>query len=401
MLYVFGDGEWFIRKHFFGFLDSHFVLFKVFIDVALVPQECGWLGQYPHKKSIRLSYTNVNIEYKGCDRNRVACYSRRQGGTDVPVFTTIIIRPIFNLLVAIYALLPGHNFGLAIIIFTVVVRLALWPLLKKQLHQAKQMRQLAPEIKKIKAATKGNKQKEALMMQELYKERGINPFGSIGIMILQLPILIGLYSGLRRVVDDPHQLVTFSYPFLQHLGWMKELAGNIHKFDHTLFGAVDLTRSALGPKGTYWPAMVIVIGSAIVQFYQSKQLMPGDKDSKGLRAIMRDAGSGKQADQTELNAAVGRSTRFLLPAMIFLFTVNLPSALSLYWLVGGLVAFIQQSLALKEDTTEMEALADKPSEKKDATKIKEAEVVQDATPDNTAKPTKPKRKKSAKKRRRK
>lgn len=317
------------------------------------------------------------------------------------MFTTIIIRPIFNLLVAIYALLPGHNFGLAIIIFTVVVRLVLWPLLKKQLHQAKLMRQLAPEIKKIKAATKGNKQKEALMMQELYKERGINPFASIGVMLLQLPILIGLYSGLRRVIDNPHQIISFSYPFLHHLSWMKQLAANPHLFDHSLFGVVDLTRSALGPHGTYWPAMVIVLGSAVVQYYQSKQLLPGDKDSKGLRAIMRDAGAGKQADQAELNAAVGRSTRFLLPAMIFLFTVNLPSALSLYWLVGGLVAFIQQSIALKEDTTEMEALADKPSSKKNPAKIKEAEVVEDKAPDNTAKSTKPKRKKVPKKRRRK
>jgi YidC/Oxa1 family membrane protein insertase len=317
------------------------------------------------------------------------------------VFTTIIIQPIFNLLVAIYALLPGHNFGVAIIIFTVVVRLALWPLLKKQLHQAKLMRGLQPEIKKIKAATKGNKQKEALMMQELYKERGINPFGSIGIMLLQLPILLGLYSGLRRVVDDPHQLVTFSYPFLQHLSWMKELAGNIHQFDSTLFGVVDLTRSALGPKGIYWPAMLIVVASAVVQYYTSKQLMPADKDSKGLREIMRDAGSGKQADQSELNAAVGRSTRFLLPFMIFLFTVNLPSALSLYWLVGGLVAFIQQGIVLREDTTEMETIADKKSSKqKNAAQIKEAEVVEESAA-HPAKTTGPKRKKSSKKRRRK
>src|SRR5581483_7575155 len=146
--------------------------------------------------------------------------------------------------------------------------------------------------------------------------------------------------------------------FLRHLGWMKELARNIHRFDHSLFGVVDLTRSAFGPHGAYWPAFVIVLGSAVTQYYTSKQLMPGDKDSKGLRAIMREASSGKQADQSELNAAVGRSTRFLLPVMIFIFTVNLPSALSLYWLVGGWVAFIQQSIALKEDTTEMEALAD-------------------------------------------
>jgi YidC/Oxa1 family membrane protein insertase len=319
------------------------------------------------------------------------------------VFTTIIIRPIFNLLVAIYALLPGHNFGLAIIIFTVVVRLLLWPLLKKQLHQAKLMRQLQPEIKKIKAATKGNRQKEALMMQELYKERGINPLGSIGIILLQLPILIGLYSGLRRLVNDPHQLTTFSYPFLQHLSWMKELAHNIHLFDHTLFGVVDLTRAATSAHGgIYWPAMVIVLGSAIVQYYQSKQLMPTDKDSKGLRAIMREAGSGKQADQSELNAAVGRSTRYLLPVMIFLFTVNLPSALSLYWLVGGLVAFIQQSIALREDTTEMEAIAD-TKEKKDVDKITEAEVVEDdsAATSTKVRPSKPQRKKTTKKRRRK
>lgn len=322
------------------------------------------------------------------------------------MFTTIIVRPIFNLLVAIYALLPGHNFGLAIIIFTIVVRLALWPLLKKQLHQAKLMRQLQPEIKKIKAATKGNRQKEALMMQELYKERGINPFSSIGIVLLQLPILIGLYSGLRRVVEDPHQLLTFSYPFLRHLVWMQHLQHNIGNFDHTLFGFIDLTRAASGPHGIYWPAMALVLGSAIIQYFQSKQLLPTDKNSKGLRQIMKEAGSGKQADQTELNAAVGRSTQFLLPGMIFLFTVNLPSALSLYWLVGGLVAFIQQSIALREDTEEMEALADQPSKKKDASKIKEAEVVEEKsaaakTSPTPAKSTKPQRKKSSKKRRRK
>jgi YidC/Oxa1 family membrane protein insertase len=169
------------------------------------------------------------------------------------MFTTIIVQPIFNLLVLIYALLPGHNFGLAIIIFTVVVRLLLWPLVRKQLHQAKLMRKLQPDLKRIKKAAKGDKQKEGTMMMELYKERGINPFGSIGMLILQIPILIGLYSGLRRVVDNPHALVSFSYPALQHLSWMEKLSHNIHLFDGTLFGVVNLIRPALGPKGLYCP----------------------------------------------------------------------------------------------------------------------------------------------------
>jgi len=290
------------------------------------------------------------------------------------MFTTIIVKPIFNLLVLIYGLLPGHNFGLAIIIFTIIIRILLWPLVKKQLHQAKAMRELQPEIKRVKQQAKGDRQKESAMLMELYKERGINPLGSIGVLIPQFLVLIGLYSGLRKVVLDPHAIVTFAYPGLQHLGWMQHIAHNIHAFDQTLFGIVDLTRSATGKGGIYWPAMIIVLGSAIMQYYQSKQLMPNDKNARSLRQILSAAGEGKQADQSEVNAAVGRSTRYLLPFFIFLVTVNLPAALGLYWLTGGIVAFIQQDRVLRRDETEMEAIADKPS-KKDVKAIPEAEVV--------------------------
>ena len=310
------------------------------------------------------------------------------------MFTTLIVQPIFNLLVLIYALLPGHNFGLALIIFTVIVRLLLWPLVKKQLHQAKAMRKLQPELKKIKKAAAGDRQKESTMMMALYKERGINPFGSIGVLLLQIPILIGLYAGLRRVIDDPHQLVSFSYPALQHLSWMKELAGNIHLYDSSLLGVVDLKRAALGNNGVYWPAMLIVVGSAITQYYQAKQLMPKDKDARSLKTILKDAGSGKQADQSEVNAAVGRSTRFIFPAMIFLFTINLPAALGLYWFVGGLVAYIQQAIVLREDEEEMEKEADEPT-KKTSKAVIEGEVVatKPIAKKSSKKPTKKGRKK--------
>jgi YidC/Oxa1 family membrane protein insertase len=310
------------------------------------------------------------------------------------LFTTLIAQPVFNLLVLIYAILPGHNFGLAIIIFTIIVRLLLWPLLKKQLHQTKMMRKLQPELKRIKKEAKGNRQQESLMTMELYKERGINPFSSIGVVIVQLPILIALYSGLHKVIVNPHDLVSFAYPALQNLSWMKELAGNIHLFDGSLFGIVDLTRAASGKAGLYFPALILVLGSAIVQFYQTKQLMPNDKDARGLKAILSDAGTGKSADQSEVNAAVGRTTRYILPVMIFLFTVSLASALSLYWFVGGLVAFIQQSIVLKEDTEEMEVIADTPA-KKDIEAIPEAEIV---TPPKTKKTSSKKRSHNKKRR---
>ena len=296
------------------------------------------------------------------------------------MFTTLIVQPIFNLLVLIYALLPGHNFGVAIILFTIIVRLLMWPLVKRQLHQAKAMRELQPEIKRVKAEAKGDRQKESAMLMELYKEKGINPVGSIIVLIPQFLILIGLYSGLTRVVHNPQSLTTFAYPVLQHLGWMEHLSHNIHNFDNTLFGSVDLTKAAISQAGVYLPAMIIAVASSIMQYYQSKQLMPNDKNARSLRTILREAGSGKQADQSEVNAAVGRSTRFFLPAMILLITVKLPAALGLYWLTGGVVAYIQQARVLRQDETEMEAIADRPS--KNVAAIPEAEVI---TPPKTKK----------------
>src|SRR5437868_959261 len=271
------------------------------------------------------------------------------------IFTTIIVQPIFNLLVFIYAILPGHNFGLAIIIFTILIRLLLWPLVKKQLNHAKAMRELQPEIKKIKAAAKGDRQKESQLTMELYKEREINPFASLGILIVQLPILIGLYSGLNRIIKNPHQIVTFSYSFVQHLSWIKALSHDIHRFDNSLLGVVNLTRTAVGPKGIYWVGIFIAAAAALAQYFQSKQLMPQSKDARGLRAILSEAGKGKTADQSEVNAAVGRSTMFLVPGLVFIFAIRLALALPLYWLASSVVAYIQQSRVLKEDAEEADS----------------------------------------------
>lgn len=279
------------------------------------------------------------------------------------MFTTIIVQPIFNLLVFITAIVPGHNFGLAIILFTILVRLLMWPLVRKQLHHAKAMRQLQPELKRIKKAAAGDRQKESQLMMELYKERAINPFSSIGILIVQIPILIGLYASIRRIINDPHTMATFSYPFLHHLSWIQQISTDIHKFDSSLFGLVNLTKTASGPGGVYWPAMIIVLASAIAQYLQSKQLMPSSKDSRGLRQIMREAGEGKTADQTEVSTAVSRSTVMFIPLIVFLVSLHLAVALPLYWLVSSTMAYIQQARVLEGDVAEEEAIADRPATK--------------------------------------
>lgn len=278
------------------------------------------------------------------------------------MFTTLIVQPIFNILVAIYAVLPGHNFGLAVIIFTILVRMAMWPLVKKQLYHTKAMRELQPELKKIKKSAGGDKQKESAMVMELYKEREINPFGSIGLIIIQLPVIFALYTAINKIVKDPNVINSFTYPFLQHLSWMKELLADPSKFDNTLLGLVDLTKPAL-PKGgaIYMPAFIIVALSAVAQYFQGKQLLPQSSESKRLRDILREASEGKQADQGEMAAATGKFTQFMIPGFVFIFTVSLPSALPLYWLTTSLVAIIQQAKILNKDESELEKALPKTS----------------------------------------
>lgn len=305
------------------------------------------------------------------------------------VFNVLIAQPIFNLLIIIVAILPGHNLGMAIIIFTILVRLALYPLLKKQLHHAIAMRKLQPEMKKIKKAAAGDKQQESKLMMELYKEREINPFASIGIILAQLPILIALYQGLTKLINDPQAIFTISYSWVQNLPYIQRLASNIGQFDETLLGFVDLTKPALNGGSVYWPAMIIVLASVVVQYFQSKQLIMTGGPSRSLRAIFKDSATGKEVDQTEVQAATARFTLFFIPFIIFFVSATLASALALYWLVGGLVAWYQQTRILKQDADEMIAIVDK-----------EPAVAEVIPPKNKTKKKKPTAKKKSTKKRR-
>jgi membrane protein insertase Oxa1/YidC/SpoIIIJ len=193
------------------------------------------------------------------------------------------------------------------------------------------------------------------MMMELYKEKEIKPLSQIGLMIVQIIVFLALFSGLNRVVKNPQEIIDFSYPVIQNLSWMKEVAADITKFDESFLGSIDLTRAAIGDgQSLYIPALLLVLGSAIIQFLQIKQTLPQAKDGRKLRDILKDANSGKQADTSEMNAAMGRNLAYFMPGLIFILTIGFPAALALYWFVGGLIAYAQQSKLLKQDEFMME-----------------------------------------------
>ncbi len=277
------------------------------------------------------------------------------------MFETLIVQPIFNALMFIYSLIPGGDFGVAIIIFTVLIRVVLYPLVKAQLHQTKMMRKMQPELKKIKELANGNKQVEAMQQMELYKRYGINPFRSILILLIQLPIFIGLYQVIQVVTLHRDKVDHYMYEGLKQIDAIKQVIAHPDQFNHTMLGFIDLTKTAFSAQGINWVLLGLSIVSAVTQYIMTKQTMPTNKTTKRFRDVMAEAAVGKESDPSEATAAMMNNMVKFMPIMMFFIMVSLPGALALYYTVSNIVAVAQQHYLLGKDTEEMDELADEPT----------------------------------------
>ena len=272
-------------------------------------------------------------------------------------FDEFIVRPILNLLMAIYSLIP--DFGISIIIFTILVRLLLWPLIKKQLHQAKAMRKMQPELAKIKKQYAKNPQMRNLAMMELYKKHNISAFGSIGVLIIQLPILIAMYRVVQIFVSSRADLGKYVYDFVKNLPVANNLVNNPDQFNQNFLGIIDLTQHAVSKDGVVIGLLVLAGVAAYLQYLTSKQLSPQSDSKRKLRDILAEAGGGKEADQSEVNAIMTRKMMKFMPLMMFMVTIYLPAALALYLATASAVGYLQNHIILKQDSLEMEEVANK------------------------------------------
>lgn len=293
------------------------------------------------------------------------------------IFELLIVQPIFNLLVGIYSILPGQDFGVALIIFTIIIRFAMWPLIVRQLHQVKQMRKLQPELAKIKKATKGNRQLESMQMLELYKKHDVKPFRSILTLLIQLPIFIALFQVIQIFTSHRDQIGKFTYDFLENFGPIKTLIEQPESFNEKLLGIVDLTTHAIGPNGVNIFLVILAIVAAGTQYIISKQTAP-TTSTKRFRDVMAEASAGKQPDQAELNAVMMSKMVKFLPFLMLFIMLTLPGALALYYATSNIFAAIQQHFILKRDADEMDKIADevivKPAAKKATAKAREKQA---------------------------
>lgn len=279
------------------------------------------------------------------------------------MFDTLIVQPIFNILVLIYSIVPGADFGIALIIFTIFVRFLMYPLVKKQLHQSRAMQKMQPALKKIQAQFKDDKQAQGVAMMELYKKHNISPWRSIVILFIQIPIFLALFTVIQIFSQHRDQIGKWTYDFLENLPAIHSIIQNPSNFNHTAFGFIDLTKTSVNAGQIYWPLMVVAVIGAATQYIMSKQIMPKNSQTqkRSFKQIMEDAASGKQQDQSDVNQMVSNNMMKFMPIMMFFIMISLPGALALYYVISNLVAVAQQGYILKGDEEELEEIAEEPA----------------------------------------
>ena len=283
-------------------------------------------------------------------------------------FDTVIVQPIFNLLMLIYSLIP--DFGISIIIFTILVRLLLWPLVKKQLHHTKAMRKMQPELAKINKQYAKNPQMRNLAMMELYKKHNISVFGPIGILLIQFPILIAMYRVVQIFASNRADLGKYVYGAVKNLPVANNLVNNPDQFNQNFLGIFDLTQHAISKNGVVIGLLVLAVLAAVLQYLTAKQLSPNSDSKRRLRDILSEAGSGKEADQSEVNAVVSRKMMKFMPVMVFLIIIYLPGALAMYMTTANAVGYLQNLIILRKDSSEMEDIANEKAPKPSKAKAK-------------------------------
>ena len=245
-------------------------------------------------------------------------------------FNTILIEPLVNALFFVYGIIPGHDFGLAIIIFTILIRLILWPLASKQLHSQKKMQSLQGDISKIKIKAAGDKQKEQAMLMELYKEKEVNPFSACLPALLQFPILIAMFVVFRKARGNIADIESILYGPVKSIPYIQSLINGSVQFDASLFGLINMSK----------PSYLLAILAGITQFLQVKMITPRKQ----------------KTDTKDPQAQMTSFMNYTFPALTVFIAWTLPAALPLYWISTNMVAIFQQWLIMRGEVEEMEEM---------------------------------------------
>lgn len=223
------------------------------------------------------------------------------------MFHTFFYQPIYNLLVVVLTAVPLHDIGAAIVIVTLIVKILLLPFNLSALRTQYMMKKIEPEMAKIKELQKKDPAASSRAMMELYRKEKINPFSSLFVMILQIPIFFALYFVFSKgLFDDPKSIYSFvSFPQTLHT---------------TAFGLFDVTQKNV----------VVAVLAGISSYFlalRQTETMVAKKDAK------------EESFQDQFMKSMRVQMLYVLPVIIGVSASMLPSALALYWFVSNTVSY--------------------------------------------------------------
>jgi len=218
--------------------------------------------------------------------------------------------PILNLLIYFYQTIAFHDLGVAIILVTIAIRIILYPFFHTGAKQQMLMQRIQPHVKKIQEEHKDNREKQAQALMALYKEHGVNPFSSILLLVIQLPILIALYRIILYTI--PSNVFTGLYSFVSA---------------PTSINSIFLGLFNLQARN-FW----FVLAAAAAQFFQARL------------AIWRNPNASATASPAEKMA---RQMVYLAPIITLVIFYSLPAAVDLYWITSSVFSILQQAIVNK------------------------------------------------------
>lgn len=228
-------------------------------------------------------------------------------------FVILFYQPILNLLILLHNVIPGDDFGWAIIGLTVLIKIILLPLSAKSLRSQKALQELQPKVDDLRKKYKDDKERMGRELMSLYRQEKVSPFSSCLPLLVQLPFLLAIFQVLRDEVSTGNLVLL--YPFVA-----------VPESINTLFlGIVSLEA----------PSIPIALIAGALQFWQTRMLVH-----------KRQPQIPGAADES-MTSMMNKQMMYLAPIITVVFGATLPGGLTLYWAVNTLTTLIQQILVFR------------------------------------------------------
>jgi YidC/Oxa1 family membrane protein insertase len=229
------------------------------------------------------------------------------------VYHTLFFDPLYNALLVLFNILPWADAGIVIILLTVIVRLILFPLSRKAVVTQVKMAEIGPQLEAIKEKYKNNAEEQARQTLALYREKGVNPFSGIFVIIIQIPIIIALYQiflHFSEVRTDPlYSFVTAP-----------------ESFNTVFLGLIDLSGKSI----------LLALLAAVSSYFQLHVAAQSQTTPKG----------NSFADN--LTRSMQSQLKYLFPVIVFFIAFKISGVIALYWLTTNLFSIAQEIYVRKK-----------------------------------------------------